>query len=403
MRPNIYLDYAATTPVDSKVLEAMTPYFSQTFGNPSSLHGAGQVARQAVDKARRAMAEFLGASPREIIFTSGGTESDNLALFGIAHAYRAMGNEILVSAIEHEAVLEPANALKKQNFKVKYVPVDREGILKLDKLEAALTPETLIVSLMMANNEVGTIQPVRGAADLLRAFKKSLGRGPLDPPFLHTDACQAAGALDLNVKELGVDLLTFNGSKIYGPKGIGALYVRDGIKLETQIYGGGQERHRRSGTENVPAIIGLAKALELAEAHRATESARLIQMRDTFIARVLAELPDVILTGHPIHRLPGSASFIIKGVESEILLMRLDEKEIYASAGSACTSGKADPSHVLLAMGFSKQEARTSVRFSLGRATSQSVLDQVIEDFVQIVKEIRSESGLIPSAILHPR
>jgi cysteine desulfurase len=390
----IYLDHAATTPMDPRVLEAMTPYFSETFGNPSSLHSAGQAARQAVDGARRSIAGFVGASPRELIFTSGGTESDNLALFGVAHAYKDQGKHVIVSAIEHEAILEPVRTLEKAGFKVAIVGADQDGIIKLDELEKALTPETIFISLMLANNEVGTIQPISKAAQLVRRHKKALGRGPTQPPFLHTDACQAAGVLSLNVRDLGVDLLTLNGSKIYGPKGIGLLYVREGIKLEPQVCGGGHEHGRRSGTLNVPGIIGLAKALELAQAERENENKRLTCMRDKFIEKALELLPDIQLTGHTSDRLPNNISFMIKGVESEILLMRLDMEGIYASAGSACTAGNAEPSHVLLAMGFSKQEARTAVRFSLGHSTTEEELENVENMFIDAVKDIRSESGV---------
>lgn len=394
MSKTIYLDYAATTPVDSRVLEAMTPYFSENFGNPSSLHSAGQSARQAVDGARKAIAGFVGASPRELVFTSGGTESDNLALFGVAHAYKDQGKHIVVSAIEHEAVLEPVHALEKAGFTVSIIGVDSDGMVKLDELKEALTPETTVVSLMLANNEVGTIQPVSDAAQHLLDHKKALGRGSSQPPFLHTDACQAAGVFDLNVQELGVDLLTLNGSKIYGPKGVGLLYVREGIKVEPQMYGGGHEHKRRSGTLNVPGIIGLAKALELVQGEKDNENKRLTHMRDKFIEQVLEALPDVRLTGHATKRLPNNVSFVIKGVESEILLMRLDMEGIYASAGSACTAGNAEPSHVLLAMGLSKQEARTAVRFSLGHSTTDMAMERVGNVFIEAVKSIRSESGV---------
>lgn len=391
----LYLDYAATTPVDSEVRAAMEPFFSEEFGNPSSLHSMGQCARQAVDRARRQVAESLGMSPRDIIFTSGGTESDNLALFGIARAYDNLGGgHLLVSAVEHEAVLGPADALAREGFKVARLPVDLNGLVRLDSLDAALTPETILVSLMLANNEVGTIQPVALAAQKIRAYKNALGRTPLDPPFLHTDACQAAGVLDLNMNTLGADLLTLNGSKIYGPKGIGVLAVRHGIKLAPLFYGGGQERGKRAGTENVPAIIGLAKALELALARREQENPRLTALRDRFITTVLKELPNVTPIGHPTERLPGNAGFIIKGVESEILLLRLDEQGVYASAGSACTAGNAEPSHVLLAMGFSKQEARTAVRFSFGRPTTENELDCALATFIRTVRDIRQESGV---------
>jgi cysteine desulfurase len=363
-----------------EVLDAMTPFFSETFGNPSSLHSIGQKAKQEIDKARRTCAEFLNASPREIIFTSGGTESDNLAIFGCAGT-----GSLITSSIEHEAVLEPMKVFGKKGSNVTYLPADPQGLIKADALKQALSSETSLVSLMAANNEVGTIQPIAEFAQIIHDNSKAL---------FHTDACQATGVMDLNVKDLGVDLLTLNGGKIYGPKGIGLLYVKQGIKLQPQLYGGGQEHRLRSGTQNVAAIIGLAKAIELTQGKSTHENERLAKMRDHFIKATLAELDDVTLTGAPTQRLPNNISFIIKGVESEILLMRLDMEGIFASAGSACTAGNAEPSHVLLALGHSKQEAHTAVRFSLGRGTTQDDLDHVLKTFLQIVKDIRKESGV---------
>ena len=388
---NIYLDYAATTPVHPQVLEAMMPYFVEEFGNPSSLHTKGQSARRAVDTARRQCAAALNSAPREILFTSGGTESDNLALFGVTEGVESP--HIISVKTEHEAVLEPLKKLEKKGAQVTLLNVDSQGLIDLEELRAALTPQTTLVTVMWANNEIGVIQDIPAIATLIQDYKKELGRTAKQPPFLHTDACQAAGALDLSLSAAGVDLLTLNGSKIYGPKGVGLLYVRKGVPLSPQIVGGGQEHHRRSGTSNVPGIVGLAKALELANAEREIEATRLTSLRDAFIKKVNTELEGISLNGHPILRLPNNINLTVQGIEGEILLMRLDQAGIYASAGSACTAGNAEPSHVLLALGRSKQEAFGAVRFSLGKSTTAENLNKVADEFIKIVNELRAESG----------
>lgn len=407
----IYLDHAAATPVDPAVLEAMMPYFSDRFGNPSSLHMPGQKAREAVDAARRTCARLIGASsPREIVFTSGGTESNNLAIFGVAlsknYQLKTTNSHphLITTAIEHESVLEPMKALEKRGFRVTYLPVTREGVVKLDALKKALTPETILVSIMAANNEVGTIQPVAEVAHIIAEFKKSHPTPPSAPfPLLHTDACQAAGVIDLpELIAAGVDLLTQNGGKIYGPKGIGLLYAHEKTPITPLFYGGGQEHKRRSGTENVPAIAGLAKALELATIHREKESARLAELRNRLWEGLQKNIPNLILNGPPCspyqlktknYRLANNLSFIIKGIEGEILLMRLDCAGICASAGSACTAGSTEPSHVLRAMGISRQDAYSAVRFSLGRSTTSEQIEEVIAVFTEIVGELKSQSG----------
>jgi cysteine desulfurase len=411
---HVYLDHAATTPVDPGVIAAMQPYFSEQYGNPSSLHSLGQKAREVVDDARRTVAKTIGVSSAEICFTSGGTESNNLALFGVADAYRDRGAHLITSTIEHESVLEPLKILAKhQNHRVSYLPVDRYGLVKIETLVDQLTSETILVSVMTANNEVGTLQPIEAIAQALKSYKKSIGRSENDPPFFHTDACQAAGVLDLATLARHADLFTLNGGKIYGPKGIGLLFIRKGVRLTPRQWGGGQESGRRSGTENVPAIIGLAEALKHAQAERTEESARLLALRETLWQGIQSQLTDVQLNGHPLvgdaeprrvshgyhatspylKELPNNLNLSIKGCPGEILLMKLDEAGIYASAGSACTAGSADPSHVLLAMGVSREDAYNTVRFSLGKSNTAEQIDRVVEVFVRVVKEIREEQG----------
>lgn len=390
----IYLDHAATTPIDPRVLTVMQSYFTQQYGNPSSLHSLGEKAREAVDKARRTVAEILGGSAQEIVFTSGGTESNNLALFGIAEAYRNQGTHLITSAIEHESVLEPLKVLEKQHgFKVTYLPVDRYGTIKMEALIKELTPATILVSVMTANNEVGTVEPIEAIAATLQSYKKSIGRTEKDLPFFHTDACQAAGVLDLYSLTRHADLLTLNGSKIYGPKGVGVLYIRKGIKITPRQWGGGQESGRRSGTENVPAIVGLAEALKLAQAERIEENKRLSALLEELWEGIKSKLPDVHRNGHPRECLPNNLNLTVKGCPGEILLMRLDDEGIYASAGSACTAGSAEPSHVLLALGVSKDDAYNAVRFSLGKSTTADDVKRVVKVFTRVVEEIRGEQG----------
>ena len=385
----IYLDHAATTPVDPRVLEAMMPYFNEKFGNPSSLHSIGQQAKKAQDSARKEIATILGCAAQEVVFTGSGTESDNLAILGIAKAYAKRGKHIITTKIEHPAVLEACQHLEKNGFKITYLPVDNDGLIQLDDLGKALTKETILVSIIYANNEIGTIQPISEIAALLKKHSNpELGR----PPIFHTDACQAACSLDIQVDSLGVDLMTLNAGKIYGPKGIGLLYVRKGTKIEPLIYGGGHEFGLRSGTENIPAIVGFATALKLAQDSYQKEAARLTSLRGRLLTG-LQKLPDIILNGHAQKRLSNNLNLTIKGVEGETLVIHLDTAGIAASSGSACSSGKTEPSHVLLALGHSKQEAYQSLRFSLGRSTTKEDIDQVIEQFTTIINEARQESG----------
>jgi cysteine desulfurase len=379
----IYLDHSATTPVDPRVVEAMVPYLSDRFGNPSSLHRLGREASQALDRARQTVAEILHARPSEIIFTSCGTESNNLALRGVALAQRARGrgNHIVVSAVEHHAVLTTAEDLRdRYGFELTIVPVDADGLVSPQTVAEALRPDTVLVSIMYANNEVGSIQPLAEIAAHTRAR---------DIP-LHTDAVQAGGYLSLDVDALGVDLLSLSAHKFYGPKGIGLLYVRNGVPLWPQQTGGGHERRRRAGTENVASIVALATALAIAQEERVAEAARLQSLRDDLIARVEASIPSVRLTGHRTRRLPGHASFLVHGVEAEGMLMGLDLAGICASSGSACTSGAQEPSHVLTAMGIRRVDAVGHLRLTLGRSTTRAEIDRLLEVLPGLVARLRA-------------
>jgi cysteine desulfurase len=377
----IYLDHAATTPVRPEVLEAMLPYFGGRFGNPSSIYSLGREARQALDRARDTIAACLGCRPAEVLFTSCGSESDNLAIKGVAYACRDRGNHIITTQVEHHAVLHTCEWLERYaGFEVTYLPVDRYGRVELPALEAAITERTTLVSIMLANNEVGTIQPLPAIAALLRP------RGIL----LHTDAVQGGGALDLDVNRLGVDLLSLSGHKFYAPKGAGVLYVRQGTPLLPQMQGGGQERNRRAGTENVPYIVGTATALQLATEELSSTNTRVLQLRDRLIEGVLEHVPGAQLTGHPTERLPNNASFVFEGVEGEALLLALDQLGICASTGSACTSGSLEASHVLKAMGLPTALAQGSLRLSLGKATDADQIDRTLEALPAVVERLRS-------------
>lgn len=384
MENNIYLDHAATTPIDPRVYEAMQPYFTEKFGNPSSIYQTGQIARNAIERARLEVANILGALPDEIIFVAGGTESDNLAIFGVARANQHKGKHIITSKIEHHAVLHPCEQLEKEGFEVTYIPVEKNGIVDPEKVKNAMRDDTILVSIMYANNEVGTIQPI---AKIGRTCKK---RGI---PF-HTDACQASGALPLNVDKLHLDLMTINGSKMYGPKGIGVLYIRKGTAIKPIMFGGEQEKKMRPGTENVPGIIGFAKALQLAEESREKESVRLCDLRDYMIREILTRIPKVELNGDLIQRLPNNVNVSVLEIEGEALLLRLDMKGISASSGSACTSGSLDPSHVILALGKTHFVAHGSIRFSLGKSTTKKDIDYVLDILPKIVDDLRAISPI---------
>lgn len=402
---SVYLDHAAATPVDPRVLEMMRPYFSDAFGNPSALYTIGRQARQALDRARTKVAAVFHCAAEEIVFTGSGTESDNLALFGVAHAYASRGKSsfahgpgraqhLIVSAVEHHAVLNSARRLEKEGWSLTILPVDSDGRVNPQAVRDALTPETTIVSVMYANNEIGTIEPVADITKVIREYKRVQHRSASDPPFFHTDACQAASALDLDVQRIGVDLLTINGSKIYGPKGVGALFVRRGIRLEPLLIGGGQERRLRAGTENIPSIIGLATALEIADAQRVGEGERLVRLRDQLIAGILERIPRVVLNGHPTKRLPNNANVSILDIEGEAMLLYLDQYGISAATGSACDSESLDPSHVIIAIGRSYEYAHASVRFTLGRSTTEEDIAYVLDVLPGIVERLRKISPI---------
>ena len=377
----IYLDHAATTPLDPEVLEAMLPYFGEIYGNPSSVYTPGRKARAALDDARDILARVLGCESRELIFTSGGSEADNLAVRGVASRNRDRGNHIICSQVEHHAVLNTCQDLERHGFEVTYLAVDRYGRVSIDDLAAALRPETLLVSVMFGSNEVGTLEPVKELAAL--THDKS-------PAYFHTDAVQAFGKVALDVRDLGVDLLTISAHKIYGPKGVGCLYVRMGTRIDPMITGGGHERNRRAGTENVAGIAGLARAVEIAARDFIEDSAHLRTVRDRLSENVLSSVEGARLTGHPTERLPHHASFVFGDVEGDSLLMRLDREGVYASSGSACTSGSLEPSHVLLAMGMTPKEALSSLRLTVGKRTTTADVDAAVEVIQEAVGALRS-------------
>lgn len=384
----VYLDYNATTPVDPAVLDAMLPYFAENFGNASSIHSPGQRARGAVDSARASVAALLGAKPTEIVFTSGGTESDNLALFGVAAASQEPRKHIITTAIEHHAVLNAAQALEKFGADVTFIPVSREGIVDPEDIRRALKPETILISVMHANNELGTIQPVEeigriaAAADVL----------------FHCDAVQSAGKLPLDVNRLGVDLLSISAHKIYGPKGVGALYVRSGTPLEPQFHGGHHERDRRPGTENVPGIVGLGKAADLARKNLQTDCARITTLRNRLEDALLAACGDARVNGNRAQRVSNTSNISFHAAGGEALVIALDLQGIACSTGAACSSGAVGPSHVLLAIGLSPDEARSSLRFSLGRTTTAEEIDRAITTIPQAVERLRALSPLSANA-----
>ena len=378
----IYLDYAATTYVDARVKKEMDSYFIKEFGNPGSFNTYGLNVKKAVDFARNKIAEILGARPNEMIFTGSGTESINLALKGIARALKEKGNHIITQKTEHHAVLETCNFLEEEGFEVTYLNVDKYGLINLNELKTAIKPSTILISIMYANNEIGTIQPIKEIAEI--AKEHSI--------LFHTDACQAAGFLDLNVNSLGVSLMTLNGSKIYGPKGTGILYVKSGTLIKPIVHGGGQEFGLRSGTENVPGIIGFAKALEIAQNDKEKESRRLTRLRDCLIKGLLKNIPKTILNGHPSQRLPNNVNVSILDIEGESLLLYLNESGICAATGSACASKSLEPSHVILATGLPYEAAHGSIRFTLGRKTKKSDIKKVLEVMPGLVEKLRQMS-----------
>lgn len=376
------MDHSSTTPVDSEVAGAMLPYFSDRFGNPSSLYSIGREARRAMEDARAKVADLIGAKKEEIIFTGSGTESDNLAIKGSAYRNRKKGDHIITSSIEHHAVLHTCKYLETQGFKVTYLPVSKEGLVNPADVEEAITSKTILITIMHANHEIGTIQPVEEIGKL--AKEKNI-------PF-HTDAIQSAGNLPLNVDTMGVSLLSMSAHKMYGPRGVGALYIRKGTGLEPLIHGGGHERDIRSGTENVPGIVGFGKAAQLAK-ERLPEAAKISHLRDSLIKGVL-EIKDSFLNGHPVKRLPNNVNVRFSFIEGESMILNLDMKGVAASTGSACSSKSLEPSHILLATGLKHEEAHGSLRFTLGRGNMQEDVDYVVSELPGIVNKLRMISPL---------
>ncbi len=377
----VYMDHAATTPMDKEVFEAMKPYFLEKYGNASSLHSFGMEAKEALEKSRERVANLIGASVDEIIFTGGGTESDNLAIKGIA--FRAGKGHIITSSIEHPAVLETCKFLEKKGFRVTYLPVDKYGIINPEDVENAIEKDTILITIMHANNEIGTIEPIEEIGKI--ASENNI-------PF-HTDAVQSVGKLPIDVKKINVDLLSISAHKIYGPKGVGALYVKKGTKIDAIIHGGGHERGLRSSTENIPGIVGLAKACSLAGERMEVDVKKMKRLRDMLIKGVL-EIEESHLNGHPEKRLPNNAHFYFKGIEGESLILMLDDAGIAASTGSACSSKKLMPSHVLLAIGLRPEDAHGSLRLTLGRENSKEEVEYVLETLPKIVKKLREISPM---------
>ena len=384
MKKLIYLDNAATTKTSEEVVAAMLPYFTEYYGNPSSVYEFASESKKAVSNARRTIAETLGAQENEIYFTAGGSEADNWALKATAEAYQNKGKHIITTKIEHHAILHTAEYLEKRGFEITYIGVDENGVVKVDELEKAIRPDTILISVMFANNEIGTIQPIKEIGEI--AKKHGI--------LFHTDAVQAYGQLPINVDELHIDMLSSSGHKLNGPKGIGFLYIRKGVKIRSFVHGGAQERKRRAGTENVPGIVGYGKAAEIAAKTMKERTAKEIELRDHLIDRVLAEVPYTRLNGHRTNRLPNNANFSFQFVEGESLLILLDNNGICASSGSACTSGSLDPSHVLLAIGLPHEIAHGSLRLTLSAETTMEDIDFVVDCIKQIIERLRSMSPL---------
>lgn len=387
---NVYLDYSATTPTDPRVIEVMLPYLKEKYGNPSSFHSVGKEVKDDLDIARASLAKNLNVRSDEILFTSGGTESDNLALLGYARANQKFGKHIVTTKIEHHAVLEPILHLeKKEGFEVTYIKPDKDGLISEKQIKAALRDDTILVSVMMANNEIGTILPISNIGNMIKKYRQEKKQAF---PGFHTDACQAATLLELDIEKLHVDMLTLNGSKVYGPKGVGLLYVKRGIKLQPLQFGGAQEKALRPGTENVAGIIGLAKAIDLAQKDAKKETERLVPLRNKLIKGILNTIPKTRLNGHKEIRLANNVNISFMDIEGEALLLYLDAAGVYASTGSACTSASLDPSHVILALGMPFEVAHGSLRFSLGHSTTEEDIDYVLEVLPPLVEKLRSIS-----------
>jgi len=381
----VYLDYAATTPTHPEVVKTMLPYFTESFGNPSSIYSDGQEAKTAMEEARTKIASLIGARDEEIVFTSGGTEADNFALEGVAFAMEPKGNHIITTSIEHHAVTETGHFLEKRGFKVTYLPVDEYGLVAPDDVLKAITDETILISVMHANNEIGTIQPL---AEIGRVAKEA-------GVYFHTDAVQTVGHIPVDVNEFRVDLLSMSAHKLYGPKGVGALYVRKGSRLTPFIHGGDQENKRRASTENVPGIVGFGRAAELAREEMDGEAERLTKLRDRLIQGLMERISDIRLNGHPRMRLPNNANVSIDFVEGESMLLNLDLEGISVSTGSACTSSSLEPSYVLLALGLSAEQAHGSLRLSLGKWTEEEDISRVLEVLPRVVAKLRAMSPLV--------
>ncbi len=377
----IYLDHSATTPLDPEVLDSMLPYLRDNFGNASSVYGLGQAARRAVDQARDEVAAYFGVQAREVVFTSGGTEGDNFAWRGIAVRNADRGRHLITSTVEHDAVLRSAEALETEGFEVTRLPVDRQGLVDPDDLRRALRPDTTLVSVMHANNEIGTIEPIEELVAVTRAHSTA---------YFHTDAVQSTGKIPTDFNTLGVDLLAMSAHKLHGPKGSGCLLIRSGVRIQPQILGGGHERNRRAGTENVAGIVGLAKALAIARRDFDRNTAHLRRLRDRLITGVLDRIPGSRLTGHPTNRLPHHASFLFDGVEGESLLLQLDMQGVAASSGSACTSGSVEPSHVILALGYPRERAAGSLRLSVGKENRDDEVETVLANLPGMVARLRA-------------
>ncbi|MDO5517246.1 MAG: cysteine desulfurase NifS [Clostridium sp.] len=382
---NVYMDYAATTYVKPEVLEEMMPYFTEKFGNPSSFYGISRETKRAIDASREKVAKALNCKPTEVYFTGGGSEADNWAIKGIASAHKNKGNHIITTKIEHHAVLHTCQYLEKHGFEVTYLDVDKEGFINLDDLRNAITDKTILVSIMFANNEIGTIQPVKEIGEICREKKV----------LFHTDAVQAVGNVPVDVQDMNIDMLSLAGHKIYGPKGIGVLYIRNGIKIDNLIHGGAQEKNRRAGTENIASIVGLGKAIELATSNLDEHMSRLSALRDKLMDGILAEVPYSYVNGpRGDKRLPGNANVRFTFIEGESILLSLDFKGICASSGSACTSGSLDPSHVLLAIGLPHELAHGSLRLTLGEGSTEEDVDYVLEVLPPIIERLRNMSPL---------
>lgn len=381
----IYMDHSATTPIDPKVMEAMAPYFSEKFGNASSLHSFGREAFEAIQESRRKVADLIGASPEEIIFTGGGTESDNLAIIGLARKMKTKGRDhVITSKIEHPAVLETCRSLEEEGFKVTYLEVDKDGLVCPEAIRRAITDKTALITVMHANNEIGTIEPIEEIGEI--ASERGV--------TFHTDAVQSVGKIPVDVNKIRVDLLSLSAHKIYGPKGVGALYIRKGVSLQPLIHGGGHERGLRSGTENVAGIVGLGASAELARLRLEEDSKHLTKLRDKLIEQVLEGISESHLNGHATKRLPNNAHFRFSGIEGESLILELDGKGIAASTGSACSSKKLEPSHVLMAIGLNEVEAHGSVRLTLGRENTEEEVEYVVECLKESVGKLRAISPL---------